>query len=186
MANINLYQSIQQEQSVSQKKGLMDKGFLLVILLLVVSSAIWGGLKAYNIYLNKKISNLDNEIAQETGRIEAAKINRVADFQERLDTIKTSIAAKENPSEFLSNLEKATIQGVTLDSCEFNYANKDKKDVMTLTAFTDSYTLLAEQVLSLKNSGYFKEVELGQISRGQDGKIKFIIEAKFDSPKNQS
>lgn len=179
MANINLYQTIQDEHNVSQKKSLMERGFLLVILLLVFSLAVWGGLKGYNMLLNKKISSLESQILSESNRIESAKIDRVADFQERLDVIKTSLPSRKDPTEFFSNLEKVMVPGVILESCDFSYGGQIAKSTANLKANADSYTLLAEQVLNLKKSDYFKNVQLGTIARNQDGKIGFSVTTEF-------
>jgi Tfp pilus assembly protein PilN len=182
MTNINLYQSIQEEKNTSQKRGLMDRGLSVVILILVFTFAVWGGLKLYNLFLNKKLVNLNDQIAVESGKEEAGKMNRVADFQERMDIIKQNLPQKKDPAEFLGNLEKAAISGVIVDSCEFKYGDKDKGDTLALTAITDSFKSLAEQILSLKKVAYFKNVEMGNVTRDPDGKIRFIINAGFGSP----
>lgn len=181
MANINLYQSIQEEKNISQKKGLMDRGLLVVIFILVLTFAIWGGLKFYNLFLNKKLVSLNDEITAESGKVEADKMDRVADFQERMDLIKRNIPQKEDPAEFLGNLEKAVISGVVLDSCEFKY-DESIGNTLTLTAVTDSFKSLAEQILSLKKITYFKSVAMGSVMRDQDGKIRFVIDAGFEGP----
>jgi Tfp pilus assembly protein PilN len=182
MANINLYQSIQEEKNTSQKKGIMDKGLSVVILILVLTFAIWGGLKLYNLFLNKKLVSLNSQITAESGKVDAGKMNRVADFQERMNIIKQNIAQKEDPAEFLGNLEKSVIPGIVIDSCEFKYGDKDKGDTLALTAITDSFNSLAGQILSLKKIDYFKNVEMGSVTRDQDGKIRFVINAGFGSP----
>jgi Tfp pilus assembly protein PilN len=179
MANINLYQPIEEEKATSQKKGLMDKGISVVIFILILTFSIWGGLKLYNLFLNKKLVNLNDQIITESGKMEAGKMNRLADFQERMDVIKQNIPQKKDPAEFLGNLEKAIVAGVILDSCEFKYDEKDKGDNLVLTAFADSFKSLAEQIASLKKITYFKNVEMGAVSREDDDKIKFVINARF-------
>ena len=182
MANIDLYQSIQEEKNSTDKKGLMDKGMAVVILVLVVTFATWGGLKFYNVFLNKKLGNLDSQITEESNKIEALKTDRIANFQERMNIIKKNIPSRGDPSEFFGNLEKVMVQGVVLDSCSFGYDDKEKGKTATLTAITDNFTLVAQQILNFKKISYFSDVALGNVQRDQEGKIKFIINAKFGNP----
>jgi len=179
MTNIDLYQSIQEEKNTAQKKGLMERGLAIVIFVLVFSFAVWGGLKFYNSFLNKKLVGINSQITTESVKVDASKMDKVADFQERMDIIKQNIPQKKDPVEFLGNMEKAIIPGIIIDSCEFKYGDKDKGDTLTFTAITDSFKSLAEQILSLKKVAYFKNVEMGSVTREQDGKIKFIINAGF-------
>ena len=180
MANIDLYQSIQEEKgSVGGKKRIIDRGIWVAIAILAATFVVWGGLKFYGELLNRKIDDLNGQIAEESGRVKSSDIERVADFQGRVSVIKQNLPFKKDPSEFLGNLEKAVISGVVVNSCNFEYGQDGKVNSMIMEASTDNFSLLAQQVLSLKNTDYFNNVGLGKITRGQDGKIKFSIEAEF-------
>jgi Tfp pilus assembly protein PilN len=182
MTNIDLYQSIQAEKTTAQKKGLMDKGFAIVIFVLALTFSVWGGLKLYNLFLNKQLVSLNSQITAESEKIEASKMDKIADFQERMDLIRQNIPQKKDPADFLGNLEKAVIPSVIIDSCELKYGDQAQGDTVSFTAVTDNFKSLAEQILSLKKTAYFKNVEMGAVTRNQEGKITFVIDAGFASP----
>lgn len=169
MTNINLSQSVQEEKASHQKKGIIDKGTSISMAILILTLLAFGGVKVYSIILVDKIAEIDNQANMQLKDIKDSDADRIADFQSRVDQIKSNIDSKSNPNRMLDKVGGAMVQGVYLESYNYNELSSQLSLNMVANGFED----MAKQILNLKNE--FGEAGLLSNSRNNDGKIKFGV-----------
>ncbi|GBE17237.1 hypothetical protein BMS3Abin15_01076 [bacterium BMS3Abin15] len=170
MANINLSQSVREEKSSQQKRGIIDKGTSISLTILILTFLVFGGIKMYNIILGNKIAGADKQIDAQLAEINDSDANRIVDFQSRLDQIKSNINSKRNPNEMLDKVGRIMVQGAYLES--YNYGESDSQ--ISLNIVANGFEDMAKQILNLKNE--FGDADLISNSRGDNGKIEFEVE----------
>ena len=169
MANINLSQSIREEKLNQQKSGIIDKGTSISLAILVLTLLVFGGTKVYNIILGNKITEADNQANMQLEEIEDGDVNRIADFQNRVDQIENNINSKSNSNEMLDKVGGAMIQGAYLESYKYD----ESSGQLSLSVLANGFEDMAKQILNLKDN--FGDASLASNSRNDDGKIKFEV-----------
>ncbi len=169
MTNINL---APKNVSEEQHSSLRDWGiFLLVVFLLAL---IYFGLAYYNRWANQKLSSLEQEYQKNYESL-LSKGESVFDFQNRLEVAKKVAAEKNYALESLGELEKAILPEIYVET----FVLDKEKGTLNLTLVTTNYRLIANQVASLKQSGYFTEVFLSQSKNREGGKIEATLDLKL-------
>ncbi len=175
---INLSQPQEPQQNIFHKKRqLVDTGILISCAVAIITGLIFGGLKFYNMNLNKKIEDIGAKIQNDAVYLNGspkkdADVDKVADFQKRLAKVNENISSRRNPKEVLDQLEKLIVGGVVLDSFACDQVKKSVK----LVAQSDNFFAIARQLLSFKKSDYFSDVKISNVQRTETAKISFAIE----------
>ena len=175
MANINLYQSIQREETFHKKKSLTDKGVVLALAVIIITLLSYGGIKFYTSVQSKQILELEDQIRAEAEKIDAAELNRVADFQTRIENVSDSIDAKKDPIALLSKVEGSMIQGIVLTAYDWD----EEKKILAVEGLADSFSTMARQILNLKQIPLVSDVSVKKTSRDKEGKVEFALEANL-------
>lgn len=175
MVDINLHQAAENDLRISKKESVFKSGFFVAILLLVVVFGFYLAILAYRgILLNKK-DDLVLKRTKELASFDISEINKVIDFQYRLDNINFNIANKKKPEDILNIAEKFTVKGSYLDS--YSYGSSENKIQMDVVL--NSFRLGANQILSLKKSELFTDVRVADSGRNTDEQAVFKLEAYF-------
>ncbi len=173
MTNINLSQSFRESDASSQKKRPVDKGIFISITVLILVFLVFGILKSGTFWLNSKKKTVDNNIASETRNLEGENVDKVADFQQRMNMIGNNISSKKDINGVFGQIGQAMVQGSIVGSLQ----NTGK--LVSLKIVSDNFLVAAKQLLSFKKSSYFSNVKLKDISRDQSGKVVFTLEMNF-------
>ncbi len=168
MSSINLSQS-NLDRSNQELNTIFDKSLIISLALLIVSFGTFFGLKYYNSTLNTKIATLNTEIGEHLKDLDGStSMNRVVDFQERLKTIDTKIAATEEaPQNLFTTVEKLMVGGASLDSYAYDAAAK----TLTLKVVSGDFKVVARQVMNFKSSGSFQNVTVSNTEKTTDGSV---------------
>ncbi len=168
MSGINLSQSQNFSGSAVAKRSSSDKGFLISIVILIITLLIFGGLKFITISLSSKKAEIESQIKNVSSELSREEVNRVADFQKRIDNIKTDFNSEILPNETLSSIAEAMIPGAVATSIGYT------PNGILVVFKADNYQTVAKQILSLKNSG-FGYVKISKIERGTSEKEEISV-----------
>ncbi|MBP7060374.1 MAG: PilN domain-containing protein [Candidatus Moranbacteria bacterium] len=174
MTGVNLSQSMPDEEQ-SEKRSFFDTGIILSLAVLLVVAAGWGGIQLYIASLDKKIAAQDAAIGTSADRLRGDTVDRIADFDERLNYFIGHRPELSDPQDVFSRLERVMVSGVTLT--KFDYSRED--GVIIVEGVTSDFRKLAEQVLGLKGDTLFSQVKVDQIDRNEAGQVTFIFKANF-------
>ncbi|HAV11150.1 MAG TPA: hypothetical protein DCX32_01225 [Candidatus Moranbacteria bacterium] len=176
MTNINLYQS-SAESGQRKKLTLVDSGFFWSLSLLLIIMLSFGGLKLVSGNLETKKQSLSDTIEQESAGFTGSDLNRIVDFQARVDESTNSIATKRDTNGIFSALEGSMIKGVNVTS--LSYTNeKTGKPKVNIEMTGGDFVSIAKQILSLKENQSFMDVSVQEIARDEKG-ITFNVVANL-------
>lgn len=168
MTSINLYQN-PSEQGGGQKESIFNGGFIVSLSLLVVTLLVLGGLKIYSSMVAGQNVAITAQIQQEKASISGnSKLDRITDFQNRVNAITADINSKEYIKDVLGNVSASLVSGIA--ATNFSYDS----GAVTLTMNADGFQNVAQQILSFKQSPHFANVSVSNISRG-DKAISFTV-----------
>jgi len=174
MANINLLQDVPQKKEGFEKIGISNKGAVISLIVLFVTLIVFIVLKIYVGDLDKKVLDVNEKISVESLALKGNDADRIADFQTRLEKIKLNVDSMKNPENVLKEIEKNMVQGVALKSFE------NKESAVSVLAVTNSFINMAKQILSFKESKYFKGIKVTTTERDKDGEISFGLDMKIE------
>lgn len=150
MVNINLTT----EKINLKKPPLFKKEVVILFALLAVLVIAYGGLLFYEKNIIKKIEGKNSEYMEVYQELTEGNTKSVFDFQNRLSSA-SGLFSTGNPAlDNLKKMEETIMPGVYINS--FSYDVGQNKINLALAA--QSYSLMAQQILSFKKSGYFSEV----------------------------
>lgn len=166
MSNINLYQDGRVGEKTS-RESFLDKGMIVGVLVLGIVLAGYGGLQVYLRSLNQKIEASQKEASDARKSLDGEGVNLAASFQQRLDMLESakSVFDKNDPAKVFQNVQDAMIQGVVASEIGF----KDR--TLKVVFLADSFEILASQIMSFKKSGAFRDVQVKNSVRTEDGKV---------------
>lgn len=175
MVDINLHQVAENDLRISKKKSILKSGTFTSFLLLSIVFVIYGAVVVYKNILISKRDNLTLTRTNEMSSFDLSEINKIIDFQYRLDNIVFNIKNKKSPAEVLELVEKFIVKGSFLNS--YSYDAVENKIQMEIVL--NSFRLGANQILSLKKSGLFEDVKVVDSGRNADEQAVFKLEAYF-------
>lgn len=170
MTGVNLSQPLPEEEEPT-KRSFFDASTIISFSIIALLGATWGGMQFYMSYLDKKIATIDMTLGTDLARTKGDAVNRIADFDARLDYFVAHKEAFPDPAGMFQKLESAMVSGVVLT--DFKYNQKEKE--MMLDGYTDDFKKLAEQVLGLKSEKTFSRVLVDQIGRDSENRIVFTL-----------
>jgi hypothetical protein len=175
MANINLSQAAADPE---RKARYFDTGFFVALALLLLVGAVFGGLRWYLTSIDKASRDLDSQMAEKKVLLSGEKIDRLADFDSRLAYLKENQMIKEYQG-ILGSLERAMLPSVRATS--FLHNTEDQQVIVT--AMTDSFRTMAQQVQSFAAVDAFGGTRVSDIKRDDSGQLVFTLTADVSEDK---
>ena len=170
MPGMNLSQSTVDEEEV-EKQSLFDSGFIVSLSLILLSASMFGGLHFYIGFLDKKILVLESELSGSAMSLKGDHIDRVADFDARLNHFSTNKVDFFETRDIFQKLESSMLPGVVLE--EFQYNAKEK--VVTIDGTSGDYRRLAEQMMTFKKEAIFSKLKVENIARNDEDQVTFVL-----------
>ncbi len=161
---------MRQSVEFSRKTRPANKGILISLVILIVVLLIFIGLKAGTFWLSSKKNDIDGKIAAEARSLESEDVDRIADFQQRMEQISGSISSKKDTNEALGQVGQAMAPGSVVSFLQ------NTPGTVSLKIISDNFLAAAKQALSFKKSGYFGNVRIKDIGKNQDGKVFFTLD----------
>jgi len=177
MVDINLHQAAEQDLMKSRRKSIFDSTYMLSFVLLAVVGGLYGITMFYkNVLISQQARLIETKDA-EMKSISNEEINRLSDFESRLNGVVFNLENKKNPEDLFKLVERLIVKGSFLDSLVYDSV----EDKIEIEVVADSFRLAANQLLSLKKSDLFSDVQIVDSSRNQDGQAVFKLSATFKS-----
>lgn len=167
MSNINLFESAQEKKGYNMKFS--GKALAIPVIVLIITFSVLGAVKVGISYLEKQ----KNKIEQESQALEASlsgkNVDRVVDFEERMKKSQKIAFSRNDYGNYLDELETLVVSGARVSS--LLYSSKE----IEIEMVADNFQTIARQALSFKNSKYFKDLEMGDTNRNNEGGIGFLL-----------
>lgn len=174
MPGTNLLQSSQDSRGF-RGQNLMDKSLIGSFVLLFIALATWGGIRWYMKVLDDKAVALDAVIQTNASQLHSKTVDRVADFDARVQAIGTNMTGVIETKDKLSQLERLVIPNVVLTGYKYDAGD----NTVVVNGTTDNYRYVALQIMSLKSEALFSDVTVEALGRTTEGKITFTLSSKF-------
>lgn len=175
MVDINLHQAAEKDLMVSRRQSFVKSTYFISLVVLSVVLVAYG---LTMLYKNNLASQRDEVVAQETAEINsisADKVNELNDFQNRLTGTVYNLENKKNPQEIFSLVESLVVKGSYIN--ELTYDRME--NTMEMEAVAGSFKLAANQILSLKKSDLFSDVQIIDSKRDDKNLAVFRLRAVF-------
>jgi hypothetical protein len=167
MNNINLLESAQGKNGLNGSSIRRSGAFIIPFLILIFIFLAWGGTKFYSSHLTGQIAEENSKIQSETATLSGKNVDRVIDFNERMNRSLKETSSRSNINDCFKDLENSMVSGARIDSLSYS---EDRIDIKVVA---DNFQTVARQILSFKNSNYFKDLKMAETSRDADGKVNF-------------
>ena len=168
MANINLLDSVEKNDSRNEK-FVWGAPFIFPIVIVVVAFLLLIGAKAYLAYLGNKNEKIKEENKLETSNLTGKNVDRVVNFERRMELGFKELKSSEDYDNYLKELESLMVSGARIDSLKYSSSG------IEIIISADNFNTAARQILSFKNSSYFRDLKMGKTARGEDGAIKVTM-----------
>jgi hypothetical protein len=179
MANTNLFKSVQETEDLGKAVKRARQGFILPSLFLFIVLLAWGGIKVYSMQETKKVADINNQTIAESQNLQGKNIDRVADFQGRLDKIIQANGSKIDTNNLFTQFQNTIVQGSRATNFEYDSSSNSLK----ATFLCDDFSVVAREIMSFKESTYFGGAVIDSISRDsqtQKVSLSLVIPVKGD------
>ena len=171
MANINLHQSVERSESLRKKPSFFVNRTFISILILVIFSSVFIGLKYYQDLLNKKKQALVDEKQQVMMTMDRDEIREVVDFKNKISGIEYNMEHKTDPRVNLGQMEKLLLSDVFISKYVYYFETKN----IEIGVIADDFESIAEQMWNFKKSKEFSSVEIVDSALDSDGRTVFNL-----------
>ena len=171
MPGINLSESVQRKERGAKARWSSFSGtflmtFFLVLVLVASAGAYW-----YEQYLVTANAATASSIQDEKQGISQGKIDKIADFQFRIENIDKSTAKRNYPERILSLLEANILPEIVLTSFSFDAV----KSRIILEGEAVEYKNVVQQLTKLKQSPTVSDVAVDGLKRNENSKVSFTV-----------
>lgn len=176
MSNINLYPGGSENSQIGSRKrsSLLDGSFFFSIGMFLLVLLVFGGVKLASSNFQEKKELLGQELENAQASFAGSDIDRIMDFQTRIDKAIEKISTKPDPRYVFAAVEEVVAKGVVTTS--ISYATSSGVVGVTMDFLANDYWSVAKQILSVKDSDKFSNVSVSGLSRQEKG-ISFSIKA---------
>ncbi len=153
-------------------------GIVAAVILLILSLAVWGGLKIYAGVISGKIE----ELKKQEGAVFESKdkdlAEKIADMEKRAKIAQDFFKAHVYTSEILNAIALQTLPKVKWDSYDLNV----KTNNVVLKGQAADYSSLAKQLFTFEEEqSNFSNVNVSGIALDKAGTVSFSASFTFDS-----
>ena len=160
MVSINLSRTGQ--RSDAKSAPIVGTVFLASIGLLAVVAAVYGGLFAYNGFIDARMAAQRTAIEEFKASLAKPEAVAVTDFSRRGEEVDKHLKAAVIPSDTLTKIEKSILPDVTLTKY-----GRTPDGTVTVVLSTNAIKSIAQQLLVFKAN--FDAVASGKIGTDKDG-----------------
>lgn len=159
-------------------ESILSKAGILVIILIILSLLIYGGLFFHNRSLDNQLYELQAQVNEIDGQRDKKFEKEVISLERALKTLKTILRNHFFWSNLFSKLGNLAVPQVSLSDFKGSI-EKDGSISLLLNGKSSGYTYLAKQMVSLNQEDLISEINLSEINLGTEGGIEFGLTTKF-------
>jgi len=149
----------------------------IVLILVVLSLLLYGGLLIYKGKLNKDLDNVRNEIELLNQKRNPELETAIIDLDKKLGILKDLFEGHFYWSQLLTKIQDLTITQAYFDNARFTFSADKVNAIFTGNAIT--YTGLARQLLSFQQEPLTEEARVSNITLSNEGGVDFDITVVF-------
>ena len=153
--------------------GIFSKAMWIVLVLVILSLLIYGGLLIYRKSLTTKITDLNEAIAQLEAKRDKSLEASIVGADKKLGVVENLFENHFYWSKLFAKIEELVVADVSFS--EMKTSLVDAKMNLTLSGNAKSYTGLAEQMVSFKEDKLFESVELTSLKSSESGGLDFTL-----------
>ena len=176
MVDVNLIPKEYKKKKV-EISTIFSKTGGVVLILIVLSLLLYGGLLIYKGKLNKSLDNIRNEIEILNQKKDPELWNAMLDLDEKLGTLKELFENHLYWSQLLTVIEELTITQAYFSDANFTFADDEVNGIFSGNALT--YTALARQLLSFQEKSFTEKAKVSNIRLSNEGGVDFDIAVIF-------
>jgi hypothetical protein len=173
MPGMNLAKSAQQGKFGSGRH--FGPGLIFLVSVVVFVGLLWIGFSIYDGVLSDNITSKESQIVDERKNMSPEKVDKVTDFQFRLERIAAGRGDMRGPSELLDATESLILPGVALSQ----YTYDVKTQTVEMKGETDSLKTVVQQMTLLKKMSSSVNLSTPTLMRNKDGRIDFSFLIAF-------
>lgn len=174
MAGINLSQSIQERQAAAQVR-FFDRGLIGGLIMLGVLMLVAGGVYWYANRLTQEMTVLDAMVAEKSAALTGSRIDRVVDFDDRVQHIQKHAKTESDPTSFFRLVEENTLPTIRLTLLRFDRGQSK----LFLAGEARTLKEVAQQMLVVKQLQDVSEVQVERITYSESGFIDFSLMLRY-------
>ena len=152
---------------------LSNKWIIFSFCALGLGLAVFGGLKGYDVYLQRNIKNLEQEVINVQVQQSEETIKKVTETEKAIETVKNLSKNHIFSSHFFEKIEQITLSEVKW----LGYSVDARQSTAQLTGQAASYSFLAKQIVRFQDAKF--EIDVSGISLKSNG-VEFSAAIKFD------
>lgn len=156
-------------------RSLSRLGTVICGALIIVSLLLWGGMFYYENTLEKQTVNLKEEQSKVFSPSDKETAAKIINLEKGSESAKALLASHIFVSELFDKISDATLPQVQWRSMELSLTEKS----VALGGLAANYSVLAKQILALKESG-FSGVAVDSIALDKLGGVDFGANFDFD------
>ena len=170
---MNLAQSTQQGKIGNGRH--IGKGLIFLLSVIAAVVVVWAGFSFYERFLSGGIADAEARIVEERQNMSIEKVDKVADFQFRLERIAAEKRDSLGPAEMLASVESLILPSVKLS--EFTYEESER--TIHMIGEADSFRTVVQQMVLLKKMPELETLTVPTLGRNKDGRIDFTFTIIF-------
>ncbi len=158
-------------------KAIFSKTGGVVLVLLILSLLLYGGLLFYKSKINENLENIRDEIVSLDQKRDPEIEKVIIDLDKKLAVLKDLFEDHLYWSKLFDKIEQVTIPQVYFSQSRVNFL-EDKIDVV-FSGNASGYTNLARQILSFQEESMVESVRVSGISLTTEGGVGFDLSVNF-------
>ena len=174
MADINLIPT-EYRQKRAGLKAIFSKTVGIILVLLILSLLIYGGLFIYKKTLTQKINDLNKSISELESKRDSKLENAIYKADKKLKSVENLFKSHLYWSDVFAKIEKLVVSSVYFTEMKINIT--DNTINLDLSGTSKNYTDLAQQMISFKEDEdkLIEKVELSDIKPNDIEGIDFTL-----------
>lgn len=164
--------------------GLIDLAFILSVVLLVTSGALYGAVFMYHSYLTSQNVSAEQQIQTVNQNLDTKTVDAIMSIDQRMNAAQTLIGNHLAYSAFFNNLNQATLTSIQFSSFKIDSSDQTKGIVLSLSGVARDLNGVAYEAQLFGLDSMIKNPIFSGIALDTDG-VHFVAAATID-PKQLS
>lgn len=172
MSDINLIPAEYRKKGIDLG-GIFSKAVGIILILLILSLLIYGGLLIYQKSLTKNITELQQTMDKLELTRNPSLENSIYTADKKLNTVESLFKSHFYWSKLFTKIEESVVADVSYSEMKTVFV--DDKMSLELSGNAKTYTGLARQMVSFKEDKLFEQITLGDLKLSENGGLDFTL-----------
>lgn len=160
--------------------AIFSKTVGIILVLLILSLLVYGGLLIYKKSLTQERNNLDKKISDLESKRDSKLENAIYKSDKKLISVENLFKNHFYWSNVFVKIEQLVVPRAYFTDAKTNIV--DASVSLILTGKSNTYTDLAKQMVSLEEDALVEKIELSDIKSNEGGGIEFVLTILVSKP----